>query len=182
MDLRETEIEGAFLVEPERREDDRGFFLRTFDAEHFERRGLNPVNAQSSVSHNARRGTMRGLHYQVAPATETKYLRCTRGAIHDVIVDLRPDSPTFLHHVAFELTAENCRGLYVPEMVAHGFLTLEDDTDVAYQISEYYAPGRGRGLRYDDPSLGVDWPIDVQVVSEQDLGWPLLGPAGRVSS
>ena len=175
MHFSETELAGAWVVEPELREDDRGFFTRAFDTKLFEQHGMNPFNAQSNLSRNHRRGTMRGLHYQLPPATETKFIRCTRGAILDVIVDMRPDSPTYRRHVAVELTAENCRALYVPGMFAHAYLTLDDDTDVLYQVGEYYAPGQERGLRYDDPALGIEWPIAVEVVSDKDLAWPLLG-------
>jgi dTDP-4-dehydrorhamnose 3,5-epimerase len=170
----ETELAGAYVIEAELREDDRGYFARAFDASLFEQHGLNPFNAQSNLSHNHRRGTMRGLHYQLPPATETKYIRCVRGAIYDVIVDMRPESPTYRQHIGVELSAANARALYVPGMFAHAYLTLEDDSAVMYQVGEYYTPGQERGLRYDDPALGIEWPIDIQVISEKDRAWPLL--------
>ena len=174
MRFSETQLSGAWIVDPELREDDRGFFTRAFDTKLFEQHGLNPFNAQSNISRNYRRGTLRGLHYQLPPATETKYIRCMRGAILDVIVDMRPGSATYLKHISVELSADNCRALYVPGMFAHAYLTLQDDTDVIYQVGEYYTPGQERGLRYDDPALGIDWPIDVEAISDKDRAWPLL--------
>jgi dTDP-4-dehydrorhamnose 3,5-epimerase len=170
----ETELSGAFIVEAELLEDERGYFTRAFDASLFEQHGMNPANAQSNLSYNHRRGTMRGLHYQLAPATETKFIRCVRGAIHDVIVDMRPESPTYRRHIGVELSAANARALYVPGMFAHAYVTLEDDSSVIYQVGEYYTPGQERGLRYDDPALGIRWPIGVEVISEKDRSWPLL--------
>jgi len=177
----ETELSGAFVVEAELREDERGHFARAFDASLFEQRGMNPVNAQSNLSHNHRRGTMRGLHYQLPPATETKFIRCVRGAIYDVIVDMRPESPTFRRHIGAELTAANARALYVPGMFAHAYLTLEDDSSVIYQVGEYYTPGQERGLRYDDPALGIEWPVEIAVISEKDRSWPLLESSVRLT-
>ncbi len=178
----ETELSGAFIVEAELRADERGHFARAFDASLFEQHGMNPVNAQTNLSHNHRRGTMRGLHYQLAPATETKFLRCVRGAIYDVIVDMRPESPTYRQHIGVELSAENARALYVPEMFAHAYLTLEDDSGVIYQVGEYYTPGQERGLRYDDPALGIEWPVPIEVISDKDRSWPLLdGSTERAS-
>lgn len=173
----ETPLSGAFVLDLERREDDRGFFARTFCAREFEAHGLDSAVVQCNASFNHARGTMRGLHYQLPPAGETKLVRCTRGAIRDVIVDLRPESPTYLRHFAVDLTEENRRSLYVPAMFAHGYLTLADDTEVAYQVGEYYTPGAERGLRHDDPALGIEWPIPVAVISEKDAAWPLLDPA-----
>lgn len=174
MRFTETELAGAYLVELDRLEDERGFFARTFCAREFEDHGLSPVVAQANVSFNHRAGTLRGLHYQVPPSAETKLVRCTRGAIHDVIVDLRPGSPTRLQHVGVELSEQNRRALYVPKGFAHGYQTLTDDAEVAYQVDEFYAPGLEQGLRHDDPALGIVWPLAVSVVSEKDAAWPLL--------
>ena len=170
----ETPLAGAFVLDLERRDDSRGFFARTFDAKEFEARGMRPLVAQCNLSYNHAKGTLRGMHMQVAPATEPKLVRCTRGAIHDVIVDMRPDSPTYLRHFGVELTADNRRQLYVPDMFAHGYLTLTDHAEVAYQVGEFYAPGFERGLRHDDPALGIEWPVAVAVISEKDAAWPLL--------
>ena len=178
----ETELSGAFVVEPHLLEDERGYFARAFDAELFEQHGLNPANAQSNLSYNLRRGTMRGLHYQLPPATETKFIRCVRGSIYDVIVDMRPESPTYRQHFGVELSAANARALYVPGLFAHAYLTLEDDSSVIYQVGEFYTPGRESGLRYDDPALGIEWPVEVTIVSEKDRSWPLLDEAAEVAS
>lgn len=168
----ETSFSGAFILELEHRADDRGFFARSFCQKEFEAHGLKPFVAQCNTSFNHREGTMRGLHYQLPPAAETKLVRCTRGAILDVIVDLRPDSPTYLKHVAVELTQDNRRQLYVPEMFAHGYLTLSDGAEVTYQVGEFYTPGCERGIRYDDPLLGIKWPIPIEVISQKDASLP----------
>jgi len=175
----ETPLAGAYVLDLETRDDSRGFFARTFDAKEFEARGMRPAVAQCNLSYNHARGTLRGMHMQVAPATEPKLVRCTRGAIYDVIVDMRPDSPTYLRHFGVELTADNHRQLYVPDLFAHGYLTLTDGAEVAYQVGEFYAPGFERGLRYDDPALGIEWPLPVAVLSDKDAAWPLLGAAER---
>ena len=178
----ETPLAGAFVIDIERLGDSRGFFARTFDAREFAARGMRPGVVQCNVSYNEARGTLRGLHMQLPPATEPKLVRCTRGAVHDVIVDMRPDSATYLRHFAVELTAENRRQLYVPDMFAHGYLTLEAGAEVAYNVGEYYAPGHERGLRYDDPALGIEWPTAVVSISDKDRAWPLLDaarPAGH---
>lgn len=167
-----TRLSGAFILDPERREDARGHFARTFCRREFEAHGLKPDIAQANIAWNARKGTLRGMHYQVAPAAETKLVRCTRGALWDVIVDLRPDSPTFLEHVGVELSAENGRQLFVPEMFAHGYITLADDTEAAYQVGEFYAPDAERGIRFNDPALGISWPVPVEVISDKDAAWP----------
>lgn len=169
-----TELRGAFLVDLDMRADDRGFFARTFCAQEFEAHGLKPAVAQCNVSHNHKKGTLRGMHYQVAPATEAKLVRCTRGAIYDVIIDLRPDSPTYLRHVGVELTEDNRSALYVPEMFAHGYQALTDGAEVVYQVSEPYAPGFEQGLRFDDPAFGIAWPEAVSVISEKDATWPMF--------
>lgn len=170
----EVTLKGAFLIDVERREDSRGFFTRTFCMQEFEARALKASVAQCNVSYNLRMGTLRGLHYQAAPADEAKLVRCTSGGIHDVIVDMRPDSSTYLQHVAVKLTAQNHRALYVPEGFAHGYQTLTDGAEVAYQMSSFYAPALERGLRYDDPVLSIAWPVPVSVISRKDQSWPLL--------
>jgi dTDP-4-dehydrorhamnose 3,5-epimerase len=170
-----TVLPGVFLIRPEPRADVRGFFARTWCADEASAHGLNPRVVQCNVSFNRLRGTLRGMHYQESPHSETKLVRCTRGAIHDVILDLRPDSPTFRRWAAFALTSENRLGLYVPEGMAHGFQTLEDDTEVFYQMSEFYAPGSARGVRWDDPAFTITWPIPDPILSERDLSYPNFG-------
>ena len=174
MKFTETKLKGAFIIELEERSDSRGFFARTFCAREFEEHGLKPAVVQCNMSYNHKKGTMRGMHYQVEPAMEAKLVRCTRGAVYDVIVDMRPDSPTYLEHIGVELTADNRVALYVPEMFAHGYLTLVDGAEVFYQVSEFYTPGTERGLRYDDPALGIDWPVPIEVISEKDAAWALM--------
>lgn len=175
--LRETPLAGAFVIDVELKPDQRGFFARSFCRAEFEARGLKGAVAQCNISYNHRRGTVRGLHYQVAPAAEVKLVRCTRGAIYDVIVDLRPGSPTYMRYFGVELSAHNRRALYVPEMFAHGYQALTDGAEATYQVSEAYAPGCERGLRYDDPAVGIVWPVPVTVISEKDAAWPLVGVA-----
>ena len=170
----ETKLKGAFIIDLDRKEDLRGFFARTFCQNEFKEQGLNPAVAQISMAHNRLRGTLRGMHFQYPPAAETKVVRCIRGAILDVIVDLRPESPTFLQHVAVELTEENCRALYVPQRFAHGYQTLRDDSDAAYQISEFYSPGNEGGIAHDDPRLALAWPLRVTLASDKDRGLPHL--------
>lgn len=168
----ETKIPGAFIIEPERREDDRGFFARTWCTREFEARGLNPRLVQCSISFNKKRGTLRGMHVQAPPHAEAKLVRCTMGAIHDVILDLRPHSPASKQYVAVVLSAENRTMIYLPEGVAHGFQTLEDRTEVFYQMSEFYAPGSERGVRWDDPAFGIPWPDADRTISERDRSYP----------
>jgi dTDP-4-dehydrorhamnose 3,5-epimerase len=170
----ETKLKGAFIVDVERKPDERGFFARTFCQHEFAARGLRSIIAQASVAHNLRKGTVRGMHFQYPPAAETKFVRCTRGAILDIIVDLRPESRTYLEHVAVELSEENMRGLYAPERFAHGYQVLLDGTDASYQVGEFYAPHFEGGLRYDDPHLRLSWPLPVSVVSEKDEGFRSL--------
>lgn len=170
----ETRLQGAYVIELERREDERGFFARAFCQHEFEARRLKPVIAQGNVAHNRLKGTVRGMHFQIPPAAETKLVRCTRGAILDIIVDLRPESPTYLEHVAVELNEDNQRALYVPERFAHGYQVLVDKTDTSYQVGEFYSPPHERALRYDDPRLGLSWPLPVTVISEKDKVAPLL--------
>ena len=172
MRFQEIEIPGAFLVDPERFEDERGFFARTFCREEFAVHGLNPDLAQCSVSFNRHMGTLRGLHYQAAPHQEDKLVRCTQGAICDAVVDLRPTSPTFKQSFVTELSAQNRRGLYIPAGLAHGFLTLTPDTEVFYQISTAYHPDSARGARWNDPSFGIDWPAQPVVMSDRDRDYP----------
>jgi dTDP-4-dehydrorhamnose 3,5-epimerase len=164
-----TKIPGVFLIEPERLSDERGFFARTWCREEFLAHGLNPDLAQCSVSFNTLRGTLRGMHYQKAPHSEDKLVRCTRGAIYDVILDLRENSPTYKQWVAAELSANNLCMFYIPKGCAHGFQTLEDQTEVYYQISEFYEPQAGRTLRWDDPSFAISWPLPASCMSQKDL-------------
>jgi dTDP-4-dehydrorhamnose 3,5-epimerase len=173
----ETRLAGAFILDTERREDDRGSFARTFCQREFAQHGLRHNVAQCNVAHNRQRGIIRGLHFQYPPAAETKLVRCTRGAILDVIVDLRPESPTYLEHVAVELGAENWRALFVPERFAHAYQALEDGTDVTYQVGEFYAPQFEGGLRFDDPRLDIAWPLAPRDLSDKDRAWPLLEDA-----
>lgn len=169
-----TGLAGAFIVDVEPHTDERGLFARTFCAREFEQHGLVSRFVQSSTSWNARKGTVRGMHYQRAPSCEVKLVRCSAGAMLDVIVDLRPESATYLQHIDVELTARNRRALYIPEMFAHGFQTLEDGTEVSYQMSEFYAPEVGSGLRWNDPKLAISWPLDISIISERDGSWSLL--------
>jgi dTDP-4-dehydrorhamnose 3,5-epimerase len=170
--FQETPVAGVLLIEPERIEDHRGFFARTWCRQEFEAHGLNTNLMQCSVSFNRRKGTLRGMHYQAPPHEEAKLVRCTMGAIHDVAIDLRPESVTFGAHAAVTLTSDNRLMLYIPEGCAHGFLTLEDDVEVAYQMSEAYAPAAARGVRWNDPAFGIHWPGDVHVIAERDRDYP----------
>jgi dTDP-4-dehydrorhamnose 3,5-epimerase len=171
-------IAGASLIEAEPIRDERGFFARVWCQEEFARQGFDARAAQANIGVSDRRGTLRGLHYQVAPDLETKLVRCLRGAVWDVIVDLRPESPTYRRWHGVELTGGGARALYVPGLCAHGYITLEDDTELWYQASVPYSPGSSRGVRYDDPALGIAWPCAAQVISERDRSWPLLAPGG----
>jgi dTDP-4-dehydrorhamnose 3,5-epimerase len=175
MKFQELALKGAWLIEPERLEDERGFFARTFCGREFAERGLNPRMAQCSISYNAHRGTLRGMHYQVSPHEETKVVRCTAGAIYDVIVDLRQDSPTFRRWVSAELNAENRLMMYVPEGFAHGFQTLCDGTEVLYQMSEFFCPESACGVRWDDPAFGIEWPRAERLLSDRDRLFPFAG-------
>ncbi len=168
----ETKLQGAFIIEPEPIEDERGFFARCWCKKEFEEHDLNPHLVQCNISFNKKKGTLRGMHYQVAPHEEAKLVRCTMGAIYDVIIDLRPESPTFKQWVAVELTALNRRMLYVPEGFAHGFQTLEDNTEVLYQMSEFYHSECARGVRWDDPAFGIKWPDGNRIISVKDLQYP----------
>ncbi|MDX6397170.1 MAG: dTDP-4-dehydrorhamnose 3,5-epimerase [Gaiellaceae bacterium] len=167
------ELDGAFVVDLELREDERGFFARTWAREEFEAHGLDPALEQCNLSFNHRRGTLRGLHFQREPHAEAKLIRCTRGAILDVIVDLRPDSSTHTQWIGVELSADNRRALYVPEGFAHGYQTLVDATETQYQVSEAYAPAAEGGVRWNDPAFGIEWPpADELVISDKDRSWP----------
>jgi len=170
--FRETVLKGAYVVEPERIVDERGFFSRTWCRSEFEAHGLNPSLVQCNVSYNVKKGTLRGMHYQVVPRAETKLIRCTAGAIYDVIVDLRPGSGTFKRWTGVELNADNRCMLYIPEGFAHGFLTLSDDAEVFYQMSEYYSAEHARSVRWNDPAFGIQWPGEVLVISDRDRSYP----------
>jgi dTDP-4-dehydrorhamnose 3,5-epimerase len=171
MIFRETRLPGAFVIDLEKMFDDRGFFARAWCHREFEAQGLDTRLVNINVSNTLRAGTIRGIHYQDPPFAETKVVRCTRGSIFDVMVDLRPDSPTFLEWVAETLTADNGRMLYVPEGFGHAFQSLEDDTMVLYQVSEFYSPDHYRGLRYDEKEIGIEWPMGVTVLSRRDKEW-----------
>ncbi len=172
MRFRETELQGAFVIELETLEDSRGFFARVWCEKEFEEHGLVPRIAQVNTSFNVKAGTLRGMHYQSVPHEETKVVRCTRGSLYDVIVDLRPDSPTYKRWTGVELTATNQIMLYVPAKFAHGFITLEDDTELTYLISEAYAPEVARAIRWDDSEFKIEWPRPVEAISDKDAGWP----------
>ena len=167
-----TALKGAFIIEPERREDARGFFARAWCQQEVAAHDLNPFVVQCNVSFNKKKGTLRGMHYQVAPCAEEKLVRCTMGAIYDVIIDIRPESPTFKQYLSIVLTAQNRRMLYIPKGFAHGFQTLEDDTEVFYQMSEFYAPEYARGIRWNDAAFGIQWPDDERIVLERDQTYP----------
>lgn len=172
MIFHETNLQGAFILELERHEDDRGFFARTFAQEDFEARGLASEVVHASIAWNSTRGTIRGMHFQYPPHAEAKLVRCTRGAVHDVIVDLRPESTTFGEACCARLDEEGRAAIYIPERFAHGYQVLLDGTEVAYQMSVAYAPEASAGLRYDDPALGLVWPLPATIVSARDLAWP----------
>ena len=168
MKITETRLKGAYVIEPELIEDERGFFARSWSQRQVEELGLRSSIVESSISFNRTKGTLRGMHYQAAPHAEAKLVRCTAGAIYDCIIDLRPFSPTFKQWVAVELTARNRLVLYVPEEFAHGFLTLEDGSEVFYEMSEFHAPASARGVRWDDPAFKISWPEPVRVINERD--------------
>jgi dTDP-4-dehydrorhamnose 3,5-epimerase len=167
----ETHLKDVYVIELEEIADSRGFFARTFCGREFEKHGLKPTVAQANLSFNHKKGTLRGMHYQTRPAAETKLVRCTAGAIFDVIIDLRPESPSYQQHFGVELTAHNRRALYVPELFAHGYLTLTDGAEVVYQVGEFYSPGYERGIRYDDPKFNIAWPVPIEVISDKDAKW-----------
>jgi dTDP-4-dehydrorhamnose 3,5-epimerase len=175
MIFRETDLKGAYVIELEKREDERGFFARSWCRREFESHGLNSCIAQCDISLNVKKGTLRGMHYQIQPFEEAKLVRCTRGAMYDVIVDLRRDSPSYKKHLGAVLTADSGKMLYAPEGFAHGFLTLEDYTEVHYQISEYYAPDHARGFRWNDPAFAIAWPSEIKVISDRDRNYRDFG-------
>jgi len=168
----ETKLKGAFTIDLERIEDFRGFFARAFCKREFEQHGLNPAVAQCNVSSNPRKGTLRGMHYQLEPFCEVKLVRCISGAIFDAIIDLRRDSSTYRQWTGIELSAQNRRSLYVPEGFAHGYLTLSDNSEVLYQVSEFYSPGYERGIRWNDPGFGIEWPTEPLIISAKDASHP----------
>ena len=172
MKFTETKLKGAFVVEIEKLTDDRGFFARSWCQKEFEAHGLISRVVQSNVSFNRKKGTLRGMHYQIAPFQESKLIRCTRGAIYDVIIDLRPDSFTYKQWIGVELTANNFTLFFVPEDFAHGFITLVDNTEITYQVSQFYTPGSEKGIRFNDPAFNIQWPLEVSVISEKDRTWP----------
>jgi dTDP-4-dehydrorhamnose 3,5-epimerase len=174
VELLPLKLPGPVLIKLELRQDDRGCFARSFDREEFVAAGLDAVVEQSNLSFNHRAGTLRGMHYQAEPDVEAKLVRCTRGAIVDVAVDLRPGSATYLQHVSVELTADNRWALYVPPLFGHGYQTLQDASEVSYHVSARYSPRSERGLRYDDPALAIDWPMNISSVSDKDMAWPLI--------
>jgi len=173
MKFTETQLKGAYILELELIQDNRGFFARSWCHQEFTQKGLNPSLVQCNISFNRTKGTLRGMHYQAKPNEEAKLVRCTMGAIYDVIVDIRPESSTFKQWVAVELTAENRKMLYIPEGFAHGFQTLEDDTEVFYQMSQFYQRDSARGIRWDDPNLKITWPeVEQRIISDKDLNYP----------
>ena len=178
MIITRTELDGVLIIDPEIFSDDRGFFATAWTARELQSMGLDPQIAQFNISFNHRRGPIRGLHYQTAPHEEEKLVSCTRGSMFDVAVDLRAGSPTRLKWISVELSADNRRMLYIPKGFAHGYQTREDATEVHYQVSEYYHPESAAGVRWDDPAIGIQWPLPVTTISERDLNWELLTPQG----
>ena len=174
MQFIETALPGAFVIELEERRDDRGFFARTYCAREFEQHGLVSRISQCNLSFNHRRGTLRGLHYQAEPTAEAKLVRCISGAIFQVLVDLRPGSPTYRQFVTVELSAANRRAVFLPRMFAAGYQTLADNAEVLYQVSEFHTPDAERGLRYDEPAIGIAWPLPISEISAKDAAWPYL--------
>jgi dTDP-4-dehydrorhamnose 3,5-epimerase len=174
MIFHETDLSGVLIIEPELIRDERGFFTSTWNAREFEQRGLNVNLRQCNIAFNLQRGTIRGMHFQKKPHQEAKLTRCVRGAIYDVVIDLRPESPTRYRWVAVELTQENRRMLYIPEGLAHGYQTLTDNAEVFYQISEYYHPQSADGVRWNDPVFSIPWPLPVSVIAERDANYPLI--------
>lgn len=176
----QTELQDAYLIQPERLEDERGFFARTWCKREFESQGLSTSLVQCSISFNHKKGTLRGMHFQASPHEETKIVRVTVGSVYDVIVDLRPSSKTYLKHLGIKLNAENRTMLYIPKGFAHGFLTLSDNAEIFYQISEFFTPEAARGIRWNDHALKIQWPEQVCVISDRDRNWPDFLPQGTV--
>lgn len=177
MIFHKTKLEGAFIVELDKKEDDRGFFARAFCQAEFAEHGVPTRVVQANMSYNHQKGTLRGMHYQIAPASEPKFIRCIRGAIWDVIIDMRPQSSTYLQHIGVELSADNRTAIYVPDMFAHGNQALTDGAELLYLVGEFYTPGCERGVRYNDPAIGIEWPLPITAITEKDKGWPLLNPS-----
>ncbi|HXP87611.1 MAG TPA: dTDP-4-dehydrorhamnose 3,5-epimerase [Bryobacteraceae bacterium] len=180
MRFRETELVGAKVIDPNPHEDERGRFLRAWCAREFAEHGINFLPVQANMGFSVQKGTVRGMHFQEAPALEAKLVRCTRGAIFDVVLDLRPESRSYRKWYGAELSAANARMLFVPEGCAHGYQTLEEFTEMHYMTSEFYTPSAVRGVRFDDPSFGIVWPLTATVVSEQDRNWPLVESGSRL--
>jgi dTDP-4-dehydrorhamnose 3,5-epimerase len=174
MHFADANIVGAKIIDPNPQQDNRGRFLRAWCAQEFADHGIDFSPVQANMGYSERKGTVRGMHYQEAPAREAKLVRCTRGSMFDVALDLRPDSPTYGQWYGIELSAQNGRMLYVPEMCAHGYQTLEDGTEMHYMTSAFYTPAAARGVRFDDPAFRIEWPLSIASVSEQDRSWPLL--------
>jgi dTDP-4-dehydrorhamnose 3,5-epimerase len=168
----ETKLPGAYLIEVQKIEDHRGFFGRAWCAKEFEAHGLNPKIVQINTSQSKKKGTIRGMHFQAAPYGEAKFIRCTKGRIYDVIIDLRPESPTFMQWVGNELSEDNCKMVYAPEYFAHGFVSLEDNCEVYYPVTEFYTPKAERGIRWNDPAFKIDWPIPIEIFTEKDMSHP----------
>ncbi|MGI9102752.1 MAG: dTDP-4-dehydrorhamnose 3,5-epimerase [Terriglobales bacterium] len=179
MIFRETKIRGVWIIELDKIEDERGFFARSFCQSEFQTHGLDPCVAQCNVSYNAKAGTLRGMHFQISPHAEAKLIRCTRGALYDVALDLRSGSPTERQWVAAELTEENRAMIYIPESCAHGSQALRDGTEVLYQMSRPFHPQSARGVRWNDPAFNVSWPLPSITISDRDQSWPLVGPVCR---
>ena len=170
----ETNLKGAYIIELEKKGDERGFFARSFDSEIFKKNGLNPNVHQCNISYSKTKGTLRGLHFQLPPYQEAKFLRCVRGKIYDVIVDLRSKSETYKQWIGVELSSDNYKMLYAPEGFAASFQTLTDDVELVYQVSQAYTPEYERGLRWNDPAFNIEWPLELTVMSEKDKSWPLF--------
>ena len=175
-----TKLNDAYIIEIEKLEDERGFFGRTYCEKEFENLGIVSSIKQASISFNNKKGTLRGMHYQTIPNEEAKWVRCSKGAIYDVIIDLRPESPTYLKWLGVELNEDNNMMLYIPPNFAHGLLTLADNTEITYLISEFYSPKSARGIRWNDPAIGIEWPIEIRVISDRDRCWQDYNP--KVSS
>jgi dTDP-4-dehydrorhamnose 3,5-epimerase len=171
-----TNLEGAFVIRIQKLEDDRGFFARAFCQREFQEHGLNPNVVQCNISYNKQKGTLRGMHFQSAPHQEAKLVRCMQGAIYDVIIDIRLESETYMEHFTIHLSADNYKALYVPEGFAHGFLTLEENTHVFYQMSDFFSPGNARGFRWNDPAFNIEWPEEIQSISDRDANLPNYSP------
>lgn len=177
MIIRKAPLQGPVVIELDKREDSRGFFARTFCAKEFRNHGLTTDFVQANLSYTREIGTIRGMHYQVAPSCEAKLIRCINGSVWDVSVDMRPDSPTYLHHFGVELSAKRRNAVYVPEMFAHGYMTLDADTELLYHCSKAYSPNAERGVRHDDPAIQINWPLPVSNISDKDQAWPLIHQA-----